>query len=190
MVAGRCLAGFALAFNVLVLPRIGGRRLYRPVDHARGFPLGILLYPLAVLLLILVFSSRLDIAAAGWGILAFGDGAATLVGQQARGRRWPWNPDKTIAGSAAFVVFASAGGVALAWWTRRMSTRRLQCGSSVLAPIAAAFAAAAVETVPVGLDDNISVPLAAAAVLWLASLMTGTRCMRTLQRSRARRRLP
>ncbi|MBI4486893.1 MAG: hypothetical protein HY655_12855, partial [Acidobacteria bacterium] len=59
----------ALLFNLLILPRVGGRRLYRPVHEARGVPLGILLYPFAVLMLILVFSSRLEIAAAGWGIL-------------------------------------------------------------------------------------------------------------------------
>src|SRR5262249_36927225 len=75
------LAGFALLFNALALPRIGGRRLYRPVDEARGFPLGILLYPIAVLLLILIFPARLDIAAVAWAILAFGDGSATLVGR-------------------------------------------------------------------------------------------------------------
>ncbi|HEY2908349.1 MAG TPA: DUF92 domain-containing protein [Vicinamibacterales bacterium] len=169
---GAALAAVALAFNVLVLPRIGGRQLYRPVDRARGFPLGILLYPLAVLMLILIFSSRLDIAAAAWGILAFGDGAATLVGQRADGRRWPWNPDKTIAGSAAFVLFASAGGVLLAWWTRANVSPPPSLWFVVLAPVVAAFAAAAVEALPVRLDDNISVPAAAAAILWLASLMT------------------
>jgi hypothetical protein len=58
------MAAFALVFNVLLLPRVGGKQLYRPIDHARGFPLGILLYPLAVLLLTLAFPSRLDIAAA------------------------------------------------------------------------------------------------------------------------------
>src|SRR6185295_12239352 len=69
------LAATAFAFNLFVLPRIGGRRIYRPVDEARGFPIGILLYPLSVLLLILAFPSRLDIVAATWGILAFGDGS-------------------------------------------------------------------------------------------------------------------
>src|SRR5690349_4812970 len=76
------LAVVALAFNVVALPRVGGRRLYRPADEARGFPIGIVLYPLAVLLLILVFPSRLDIVAAAWAVLALGDGAATLVGQR------------------------------------------------------------------------------------------------------------
>jgi uncharacterized protein (TIGR00297 family) len=166
------LAAFAFVFNVLVLPRIGGRRLYRPIDEARGFPLGIILYPLAVLLLILVFSSRLDIAAAAWGILAFGDGAATLVGTSFRGRALPWNAEKSVAGSASFAVCASAGGVALAWWT-------LPGGSIwfvVAAPIAASIAAALVETMPVRLDDNISVPAVAAGVLGIASLMTIDAC--------------
>ena len=43
----------------------------------------------------------------------------------------------------------------------------------VLAPFAAAIMAALVETVPVRLDDNLSVPVSAAAVLWVASLITG-----------------
>ena len=75
------LAAGAIVFNVALLPRVGGRRLYRPEDVTRGFPLGILLYPLSVLLLMLAFPHRLDIAAAAWGILAFGDGFATLVGR-------------------------------------------------------------------------------------------------------------
>src|SRR3954471_10631075 len=78
------VAAFALVFNALALPRVGGRRLYRPVDEARGFPLGILLYPLAVLLLVLLFPSRLDIVAAAWAILALGDGSATLAGSAAK----------------------------------------------------------------------------------------------------------
>ena len=57
------MAATALVFNVVLLPRVGGRRLYRPADDVRGFPLGILLYPLSVLLLTLIFPSRLDIAA-------------------------------------------------------------------------------------------------------------------------------
>src|SRR5207237_8138382 len=39
-------------------------------------------------------------------------------------------------------------------------------------PIVAAICAALVETIPVRLDDNISVPFAAAAVLWLIALMS------------------
>ena len=112
------LAVAALLFNLVLLPRVGGQRLYRPIDEARGFPLGIVLYPVAVLLLIVTFSHRLDIVAAAWGILAFGDGAATLVGRRVGGRQWPWNHEKTIAGTVAFIVCGAGGAIALACWTR------------------------------------------------------------------------
>jgi uncharacterized protein (TIGR00297 family) len=179
------LAAFALVFNLLALPRVGGRRLYRPVDEARGFPLGILLYPLAVLLLILLFPSRLDIVAAAWAILALGDGFATLAGRwhakaakdakAAKGakanRALPWNPDKTIAGTTAFILCGGLGGVALAWWVRPAIVPMPPIAFTIAAPLAAAIAAGFIETIPVGLDDNVSVPATAAAVLWLCSLM-------------------
>lgn len=166
------LAGVALLFNAFVLPQIGGRRLYRPADEARGFPLGILLYPLAVLFLILIFPIRLDIAASAWGILAFGDGAATLVGRRAGRAALPWNRDKTAAGTAAFIVAGAAAGVVLAWWTRPAVSPVPPLTFVIAAPIVAAVCAAFVETVPVRLDDNISVPIVAASVLWLATLCT------------------
>ena len=179
------MAATALVFNLVLLPRVGGRRLYRPADDVRGFPLGILLYPLSVLLLTLIFPSRLDIAAAAWGILAFGDGAATLVGRrrtqentaehaknaEKRGRL-PWNRDKSVAGTLAFIVCGSVGGVALAWWVRPAIAPLPTFAFAIVAPIAAAVIAAMVETIPIRMDDNISVPVAAGAVLWLASLMT------------------
>ena len=74
------LALAALAFNLFVLPRAGGGHLLRERDLARGFPVGILVYPLVVLLLVLLYRDRLALAAAGWAYLAFGDGAATLCG--------------------------------------------------------------------------------------------------------------
>jgi dolichol kinase len=188
------MAAAALIFNVVLLPHVGGRQLYRPADHARGFPLGILLYPLAVLLLTLAFPSRLDIAAAAWGILAFGDGFATLIGRRftaehARNAeknrssagfaisavfsdRLPWNPDKSIAGTLAFVVSGAIAGVGLAWWVRPSVVPVPSMTFTIAAPLAAAVLAALVETIPVRLDDNVSVPATAALVLWMASLMT------------------
>jgi uncharacterized protein (TIGR00297 family) len=191
------LAVGALVFNIVLLPRLGGRQLYRPIDHQRGFPIGIVLYPIAVLLLILVFPSRLDIAAAAWGILAFGDGFATLVGRSRTDEtaetaktaeqnsfsansavsavpsgRLPWNTDKSVAGTLAFIVCGGAGAIALAWWVRPSVTPLPPMAFTIAAPLVAAVLAGLVETIPIRLDDNISVPLTAALVLWLASLMT------------------
>ena len=42
----------------------------------------------------------------------------------------------------------------------------------VVAPLLAALGAGLVESIPVDLDDNLSVPIAAAAILWGTSLVT------------------
>jgi uncharacterized protein (TIGR00297 family) len=155
----------AFLFNFFVLPRIGGASLNRPADAARGYPLGILFYPLSVLLLILAFPRRPDIAAAAWAILAFGDPAAAAVGAARSRAALPWNPDKSVAGTIAFVVAGSVGGVALALWTRPGVTPEPPLLFAALAPVAAALAAGLVESMAIRLDDNISVPIAAAIVL-------------------------
>jgi uncharacterized protein (TIGR00297 family) len=167
----------AFLFNLFVLPRIGGASLYRPSDAHRGYPLGILFYPLSVLLLILAFPRRPDIVAAAWAILAFGDGAATIVGTRLGGRALPWNPDKTCAGSLAFIVAGAAAGGALAWWTRLAVSPAPPLLFTLGAPALAAVAAAGVESRRVRLDDNISVPIGAAIVLGGLALIDGPSCV-------------
>jgi uncharacterized protein (TIGR00297 family) len=162
------LAVAALAFNLFLLPRLR-LNLYRPGESARGVH-GIIWYPLAVLLLLVTFPRRPDIAAAAWGILAIGDGIATLAGRAIGGPRWPWNREKTLSGSAAFALGGAAGGVFLAWWCRPALAHPPALAFTIAAPILAAFAAALVETIPVRLDDNLSVAVTAGAVMWLASL--------------------
>lgn len=163
----------AFLFNLLLLPRIGGASLYRPADVARGYPLGILFYPLSVLLLVLAFPRRPDIAAASWAILAFGDPAAAAVGTRVGGPRLPWNRDKTSAGTVAFVVAGAVAGVALAWWTRPAVTPPPSLLFVFVAPVIAAVIAGLVETMPIRLDDNISIPIAAAIVLGGLGLLDG-----------------
>src|SRR6186997_987036 len=88
------VAAAALFFNVLVLQRLAGH-LFRPREHSRGADAGIILYPAAVLALVLVFRERLDIVAGAWAILAFGDGVATIAGRGRAGLPIPWNPRKS-----------------------------------------------------------------------------------------------
>lgn len=167
---GVALGSIALAFNVFLLPRIA-LGLYRPADRVRSLH-GILFYPLAVLLLLVTFPRRPDIVAAAWGILAAGDGLATLAGRAIGGPRWPWNRDKTWSGSLAFVLAGAATGVFLAWWCRPALGAPPAIIFTVVAPIVAAIVAALVETIPVRIDDNLSVAATAGAVMALASLVT------------------
>jgi uncharacterized protein (TIGR00297 family) len=162
----------AILFNLFVLPRISGLALNRPADQSRGYPIGILIYPLSVLLLILAFPSRLDMVAAAWGILACGDGAATLAGRAWGRHPVPWQPQKSIEGLAAFVAVGGIAGVMLAWWTSPAVHPHPPMAFIVIAPLLAAVAAGLAETVPIQLDDNLTVPAVAGATLWLLGLVT------------------
>jgi len=150
-------AASALGFNLFLLPRIGGRRLWREAELAAGSSLGIVLYPLAVLLLILVFYRRLEIAAAAWGILAFGDGMASVAGMQLGRTKLPWNPRKSWAGTLAYVIFGTFAAMALLLWTPR--DHAYAWGFALAVCFATTLLAAAMESLPQGLDDNIGVPL-------------------------------
>ena len=161
----------AFAFNWQVLPRIGGRALWRSPEHARGYPRGILLYPLSVLALILYFWSSLWMAAALWGVLAFGDGMASCVGQTVGGPRLPWNRDKGWAGLAAFVVFGTLGAAVLIAWTTRLPLDPFawHAPRTLGVALVTTLACALVESLPTTLDDNFTVPLAGALVLPLVA---------------------
>jgi uncharacterized protein (TIGR00297 family) len=72
----------------------------------------------------------------------------------------------------AFVVLGGAAAVLLTWWTAPAVTPPPALTFILVAPVIAAAAAGLVETIPIALDDNISVPATAGAVLWLCSLAT------------------
>jgi uncharacterized protein (TIGR00297 family) len=161
------MAALAFLFNWQLLPRIGGRNLWRGADHAKGYPVGIFLYPLAVLGLVLFFWNSLWMAAAVWGVLAAGDGMATIVGQAVGGPRLPWNRDKGWVGLVAFVAFGMAAAAVLMAWTARLP---LDLGSwhasrTLTVAFCLALVCALVESIPTTLDDNLTVPLVGALVL-------------------------
>lgn len=149
----------AVAGNWLVLHRIVGKSVSR---HERGWDAGIVIYPAAVLALIVVFRHRIEIAGAGWAILAFGDGFATLAGKQIRGPRLPWNRDKSWSGFVAFLLFGFIGAFFV--------FRFLQTAPTALPPLAivavTVLAAAIAESIDDRINDNITVPLASGAVMY------------------------
>ena len=164
------LAIAAFGFNWQVLPRLGGRGMWREPEHGAGYPLGILLYPLSVLGLVLVFRDDLWMAAAIWGVLALGDGMASILGQALGGPRLPWNPRKGWVGFSAFVVFATIGAGLLAAWTLRLPLGAW-ASPKVLAMVAPlAVACALVESMSTALDDNLTVPVAGACLLPLLAM--------------------
>ena len=153
------VAAAAVLFNWLILPHIGGRKIART---SLGYDRGIILYPLSVLALILVFRDRPDIAATVWVIMAFGDGTATLVGRLAGKSRIPWNRDKSVLGTMAFIEVA----LPLAYLIQRFINPILDPIPPVVIITLTVLVAAIAETLPLGIDDNLTVPLFAGATMF------------------------
>ena len=159
-------AAAAAAVAVLVnvtLPPLVAPSVLRMDERARRFSVGIAAYPLIVLLLIFTFRRNLQIAAAGWGFLAFGDGFASIVGMMMGGARLPWNPKKSLSGFLGYLVFGFLGAATLYGFV----AARVPSGWELGCLFAGALAGAAVESLPSELDDNILPPLVGAAVLAL-----------------------
>ena len=70
---------------------------------------------------------------------------------------------------AAFIAAGSLGSVALCLWVAPAVTPMPPPLFLILAPVVATVVAAFVETIPIKLDDNLTVPAAAASVLWIAA---------------------
>ncbi len=154
-----------LLFNVAIWPRFGGRVVWRKRDSRRGVAIGIVLYPLVLLLLVLLFWRRLEVVAAVWAILAFGDGMAAIAGRALGRARLPWNPDKSWAGGLAFCLFGTLGAASALWWTMKHQGREANLGFLLTAALLTALIAAFIESQPLALDDNLSVPFLSAGFL-------------------------
>ncbi|MFA6955604.1 MAG: DUF92 domain-containing protein [Thermoanaerobaculia bacterium] len=161
----------AIVFNLLILPRMGGGAIAR---SERGTDLGIVLYPLSVFLLIVTFRHEPLIAAVGWIALAFGDGMATVIGRNLGGPRVPWNRQKGVLGSLGFFEVA----LPVAW----VATRVIESSETLIPKLMTVFVAIGVamivESLDSGIDDNLTVPFAAALSTW--ALMTVTKLPATL----------
>ncbi len=180
-------AGCALLlilFNTLILPWLeidaGKQPASGPVVDKAG---GLILYPTMVLALILLFRNYLNVAAAAWAMMAVGDGMATVAGQAVcrpltaggHAGMWgrglaaalPWNRRKTRAGFLSFVVAGTVGAYVLSRWV----ASGIPSGKTLTVCAAASLLCGVIESLPLSLDDNITVPLVAGAFLFCAFLM-------------------
>jgi uncharacterized protein (TIGR00297 family) len=118
----------------------------------------------------LLYRHHLHVAAAAWAIMALGDGMASVVGEGLGGPALPWNAEKRWSGFIGFVVAGTAGAYALTRWV----DPSLPQDKVLTVSAAAALVGALVESVPIRLDDNVSVPLVSGAFLFCAYLVEGS----------------
>lgn len=136
-------------------------------NEALGGPF---LYVVILFASILLFWRDSPVGIVALSAMAAGDGLADLIGRRyGKNNRWPFNPDKSIAGSAAFAV----GGTLCATILLNLSSITL---SSAVIPgtnpqlilAAIMLVSALLEVIPGPLDDNWVVPLSAAVMASIA----------------------
>jgi dolichol kinase len=159
------MAVLAIGFNWLVMPRIAlGRRLERPGEPFLG---GLRTYPVAVLALVVWLPAAE--AAAAWGVLAFGDAAAALVGRALPAPRLFGHRKATWAGTPAFFLVGTLAAYGLGHAVVALA-RLAPWVEPGDAPgwgrvAAAAAAAAIVDLVRILPDDNLPCAATAGGVL-------------------------
>ncbi len=164
-------AALGIVAGWVVFPITGlEAKLRRPGEPFLG---GLRTYPVAVFALVALLP-RAE-AAAAWGVLAFGDAAAALVGTRVRAPSVFGHAKATWSGSAAYVGIGglaawglSAGVVALGSGFGWVDTGP---SPAVAACFAAALAAALIDLVPLPPDDNLPAAAAAGGALALIRKM-------------------
>ncbi|OZC02021.1 diacylglycerol/polyprenol kinase family protein [Rubricoccus marinus] len=102
------------------------------------------------------------VAASAMAMQMIGDAAAALVGRRI-GRTRLFGSPKSLEGTLAFIVTAALMGWAFAQWPGvELSLAQILVGAVV---------AAAVEALPIPVNDNLRVPLAAGAAMWAVGLV-------------------
>jgi uncharacterized protein (TIGR00297 family) len=160
-----CVALSGILFNLFFLPRLIPS-IMRGVSGDRR---GVVFYPIAITTLLIAFPNQKEIIAGAWAILSIGDGMATLVGRMGKPFPLRWNAKKTTQGTLACLVFGAAACYLAIFFVcpeLRGDWERWLVGS-VLAAVLAAW----VESLPLPINDNLTVPATAAAVLWLTGFI-------------------
>lgn len=130
----------------------------------RDWSAAVLGYALPVLGALLLLPGEAEIGLSVLGILALGDGAATLGGLRLGGWRLPWNRRKSWTGSLCF-CFGGAALATLLYWGEAVP--RVSLLTAFLSVLPATLAAALVESLPLRSNDNLRVGATALIVALL-----------------------
>ncbi|MGQ0636930.1 MAG: hypothetical protein ACT4QC_20165 [Planctomycetaceae bacterium] len=119
-------------------------------------------YESAILPLLLFFPSQPELGLTVMGVLAFGDGMATLAGLASGRQKLPWNRNKSFAGTTAFILAAIPGATMIYW---NMSLPAVPWTVALACVVPTVVCAALAESLPGRLNDNFIVGAVAAATL-------------------------
>ncbi len=152
-------------------------KIEREQDRERAS--AVLGYALSVSVMLLAFPYHAELGLTVLAVLAFGDGSATWGGLTFGGPKLPWNPRKTWSGLVSFLVVGIPLASLIYWGETRFNPESLEFQSvpfstAVCCAGAAVCFGAIAESLPMRLNDNIRVGIAAAlGVTTMHALLLG-----------------
>jgi uncharacterized protein (TIGR00297 family) len=150
----------ALSSRIWKVTRRQGEGVYSP---------GKVAYGIAVFVLILLFPGKNFIVVATWANLSVGDAVSNLVGRRFGQTVLPWNRAKTWAGMAAAFAASTLAAWVLILWTGFPDGAPGTPGLALWYAAATSLVCSTVETLPVPVDDNLTICAAGGAFLsWLS----------------------
>lgn len=129
-------------------------RYTRVEEIKRRFLLGATTLLFSITLVLLLFRS-IEIFRVSALVLILGDSFSTMIGKVWGKHKIPYNRKKSLEGCLAFLTFAFLGALT-----------QLPFQTSFLISALGMF----IESLPLKLDDNLTIPLAVGFVLWLISI--------------------
>ena len=155
---------YALYFSPRCLPVT-----QRPEETKRGFSTGKVAYAVSVFFLILLFPADKYLVAAVWANLSVGDAASNLVGRHFGRRHLPWNTQKTWTGTISAIILSSLISTILILWIGLPTDGSPSPMRAILYGFTVSIVCSTVETLPLPVDDNITICVAGSAFLqWLS----------------------
>jgi dolichol kinase len=165
----------AIVYGVFISKRVVKGTL-REAEQARGYSIGKTAYGIMVLILLVLFHTRMYVVAGAWAIMALGDGSASIFGTRWGRKKLPWNSEKSWAGLFGFLIVGTTACAFLLWYIQSTGDvgttidgvfAAFSAADLVGIAIAATVLCALAETLKIPLDDNILVPGLAGMLLFL-----------------------
>ncbi len=168
----------AIIYGLFISKRVVKGTL-RDSELQKGFSLGKAAYGIMVLILLLFFHHRMHVVAGAWALMALGDGSASIFGTLWGRNKLPWNKDKSWMGLLGFSLVGSLACAGMLLYTQYtgdvgstidVAFAAFSFDRIVLVALMTTLICAAFETLPLPVDDNISIPALAGILL---SIFTG-----------------
>jgi dolichol kinase len=168
--------------SILTAFYIASKRIVRRPDET-DFYSTCLSYPACILAMLVLFPQHPEFTCVVVVVLGIGDASAYIGGHLFGGRRLPWNPKKTWAGTISFVLGATpvatlayyleANTAALAYWGSG-GPLTVSLGMAALCATAATVTAAVAESWATSLTDNLRVGVAASVAVIAAYYLSAS----------------